>query len=377
MSLQDIIVVTTIFEPKFLAGYLDSIEKFGRSKTTGIVVIIDKKTPASVAVACAEAKQKGFHVFCPTLSEQEELLAKWGAPADYIPYNTDNRRNIGFLLALELGCERMISIDDDNFCLPGNDFIGDHGIVGSIANGTETNSSDPWFNICSLLKTNVPQEIFARGFPYAAQRAQRSLSKSATPANRIGLNAGLWLDDPDVDALYRLSQRPSIVGTTGENVLLGNKTWSPINTQNTALIREAIAGYYYVRMGFALKGLTIDRFGDILSGYLVQKCLKHCGYAIRLGTPAVDHKRTTHNLFKDLYHELAGIVLIEEFVPWLQEVKLSGGSIAETYADLATRIGEKSSEFKGFIWDDGGRDFLLDLSKNMQTWLKLIQRIGL
>src|SRR5207253_1148142 len=107
-------------------------------------------------------------------------------------------------------------------------------------------------------------------------------------------------------------------------------------------------------------GMSIDRFGDILSGYLTQKCVKHLGEAIRVGTPIVDHRRTPHNLFKDLYHELAGIVLLEEFVPWLIAEQLEGTTYLDVYESLAEHIGQHASHFTGFIWNDGGQDFLRD-----------------
>jgi hypothetical protein len=192
----------------------------------------------------------------------------------------------------------------------------------------------------------------------------------------VAMNAGLWLDEPDVDAVYRLSRRPKITSFAGPNVILGPDVWSPINTQNTSLTREAALTYYYVRMGFQLQGLKIDRFGDILSGYLTQKVIKHLGHGIRVGTPVLDHRRTPHNLFKDLYHELAGIVLIEEFVPWLQEVKLSGTTPLATYAALADEMTAMASRPKGFVWDEGGREFVTATASLMQTWITLVQQFG-
>ena len=66
-----------------------------------------------------------------------------------------------------------------------------------------------------------------------------------------------------------------MISTNSKSLLLGENVWSPINTQNTALTREAAMTYYYVRMGYPLTGMRIDRYGDILSGYFIQKCVKH------------------------------------------------------------------------------------------------------
>ena len=378
MSRPTAIVATTIFEPKFLTGFQASLEAAGRLDETQLYVIIDRKTPPSVAVAAAAARERGFRVFCPSLEEQDAFLRKLGVPADFIPYNTDNRRNVGFLMALEAGCEVLISIDDDNFCLPGDDFVGGHHVVGRTSVDPVVKSSDAWFNICSLLEGGVGPEIFPRGFPYAAQRTPRQVQFDAETAPLdIAMNAGLWLDEPDVDAVYRLCRQPKIGRFAGPSVVLGPDVWSPINTQNTALTRSAALTYYYVRMGFRLQGLSIDRFGDILSGYLTQKVIKHLGQGIRVGTPILDHRRTPHNLFKDLYHELAGIVLIEEFVPWLMELRLTGATALEAYAALADEIAAVAAtkQFQGFVWDDGGRDFLKETAGLMQTWIQVVRRL--
>lgn len=396
------LVVTTIFEPTFLDGYLTALRTTELAGLTRVVIIPDRKTPASVGEAAAAARQNGLHVECPTLAEQEDFLRRLGVPQDFIPYDSDNRRNIGFLMALKQGCEVVISIDDDNYCLPASDFVGGHCIVGRSATDPMVCSSDGWFNICSLLQSTTGESgeklgetggaksgtvqggLFPRGFPYFAQRADRRVEfqdprpsfqkgKEASKLT-IAMNAGLWLDDPDVDAVSRLAKRPRIATFNGPSVALGPDVWSPINTQNTALTRQAALTYYYVRMGHLLQGLTIDRFGDILSGYLTQKCVKHLGQAIRVGTPIVEHRRTPHNLFKDLYYELAGIVLIEDFVPWLIAEPLEGGTYLDAYQSLAARMLDAAERFRGFIWDEGGRDFLRATARAMQTWAKLVRR---
>lgn len=374
-SRRTAIVVTTIFEPAFLCGYLQNLRRAERADTTTIYMIADRKTPASVAAAAESARGEGFDVRCPALDEQSRFLESIGAPAEFIPWNTDNRRNVGFLMALADGADVLISIDDDNFCRSETDFVGAHHVVGTACADPVVHTTDGWFNICDQLSGWDAGAVFARGFPYFAQRTRREITTGAPdPSLPIAMNAGLWLDDPDVDAIYRLCRRPSGTAFSGASVVLGPQTWSTINTQNTALTRDAALCYYYVRMGFALQGLRIDRFGDILSGYLTQKVVKHLGQGVRVGTPVVDHRRTQHNLFKDLYHELAGIVLIEEFVPWLIAVRLDGSTPLAAYASLAAQIADAAGTFRGFVWDDGGRDFLRETAALMTTWIRCVRR---
>jgi len=369
------IVVTTIFEPRFLDGYLSNIDKYGRRDSVEIIVIVDKKTPPSVEASCEIARNRGFRIECPSLNEQESFLAKFPSMQGRIPYNTDNRRNVGFLMALDHGAELLISIDDDNYCLDDSDFVGEHSVVGQTIDADESESSDGWFNLGSLLTTDVSSEIYPRGFPYFARKKSRDFV-SKTRKARVAMNAGLWLTDPDVDALSRIAIGPQVSAADPRSRFLGPRTWSPINTQNTGITRDAIAAYYYVRMGFDVGGLSIDRYGDILSGYLCQACVKARGEAIRIGSPVADHRRTPHNLFKDLYHELAGVVLLDDLLPWLTTTTLSGKTYAELYEHLADELQARSGSYRGFIWDQGGDGFLRDTARHMRAWLAAVALIG-
>jgi hypothetical protein len=370
------IVCTTIFEPKFVDGYLENIERHGRTANTDLIVIIDRKTPATVMEKCAEARRRGFRVECPSLDEQEAFLAKFPSMRGRIPYDTDNRRNVGFLMALDRGAELLISIDDDNFCLGDSDFVGEHAIAGETASFAPAESSDGWFNIGGKLATDTPVEIFPRGFPYTARRRARTLTAEAEQSARVAMNVGLWIGDPDVDALSRIAIGPRVSSADASPVFLGKRTWSPINTQNTAVARDLIAAYYYVRMGFSLGGLSIDRYGDIMSGYFCQACVKARGEAIRIGSPVADHIRTPHNLFKDLYHELAGIVILDDLLPWLMELPLTGSNYPELYLALADALDERAPSCRGFIWDQGGGAFLRDTADHMRAWIEAVRTVG-
>jgi hypothetical protein len=383
------IVTTTIFEPAFLAGYERSIRQGGWDRDTTLFVIPDRKTPASVAAAAADAARRGLDVRCPDLAAQDAFLASCAPAADFVPYDSDNRRNVGFLMALEAGCDVLISIDDDNYVPDGTDFVRGHldavgaDVQSCLAGGDIEISAGAWFNACEMLELATPAAIFPRGFPYKARRLQGEIpgpgagaGAAAPPEARVAINAGLWREDPDVDAVTRLALAPRVVAVRPPSVVLGPGVWAPINTQNTALSREAAEAYYYVRMGYAVGGLQLDRFGDILSGYFVQKCAKHLGETIRFGTPVVDHRRTPHDLLKDLYHELAGIALVEDLVPWLREVKLTGTGYRDAYGSLADCIDEGAGGFKGFFWESGGREFLRDIARHMRTWRRAIQSFG-
>lgn len=381
MSRRTDIVVTTIFEPAWLDGYLQNIREFGHDEEVTVRIICDRKTPKSVFEAAEAARVQGFQVDCPTLAQQSEYLKAVGVPDDLIPWDTDNRRNIGFLRSWANDAEVLISIDDDNYCIAGGgDFVGNHQVVGRAVSDTDTfhTPTAPWFNMCELLEDGIDIRTFPRGYPYSARSEDLAELRDLSPDERlaaVAVNAGLWIGDPDVDAITRLAIGPRVTSAAERSVILTPPTWSPINSQNTSLIGAAIPAYYYARMGYPLNGLRIDRFGDILSGYFLQKCAKHLGQVVRVGSPVADHRRSVHNLLQDLYFELAGIVIMEDFVPWLQSLELSGTTYFETYAALADALVSEANTFRGLVWDQGGRDFLVDTGLCMGQWLDAIVRI--
>jgi hypothetical protein len=192
----------------------------------------------------------------------------------------------------------------------------------------------------------------------------------------VRMNVGLWLQEPDLDAVTWLTAPVRATRFKGESFLLGNDTWSPINTQNTALHRDVIATYYFVRMGYPLAGMPIDRYGDIFSGYLSQACIRHLGHRIRVGTPVVDHKRNSHNYLLDAKGELAGILVLEPFSEWLHELKLEGSNYCEAYLSLADAIDHQVQYFSGSIWTDATRGYFHQMTFCMRKWVKVCRLIG-
>jgi glycosyltransferase involved in cell wall biosynthesis len=367
------VVLTTIFDSDILDAYLENFQQYGHLDTVQVIVIPDRKTPASIFPCCADLQKQGLKVACPTLSEQEKFLARLGPFSRLVPYNSDNRRNVGFLMAYERGSDFLISIDDDNFCLPGEDFIASHSVVcrgWQRFNAAESVSG--WLNVCEMLEVDPPYRVYPRGYPYRNRhRSEKIVFRTAEGS--IHLNAGLWIGEPDMDAISWLTAPVQAKSLKGNSVVLGANTWSPINTQNTALVREAIPAYYFVRMGYEMAGITMDRFGDIFSGYFIQACMRHLGNWIRVGTPVAEHRRNSHNYLNDAMKELPCIWLLEEITAWLREVKLEGSNYAETYLSLSYMLDDAVERFTGLLWTDSVRGYFHQMAYCMREWLRACQ----
>ena len=300
------IVITTIYK----YSVVDELLSY-----PNLYVIGDKKTPISVPQI--------------NLISQRDWLRDHPKLKSIIPYNTDARRNIGYLMALQDGADIVISMDDDNYPTGDiNEYIRQHSITGSLNKSQEIESSTKWFNICDILENDKKVNIYPRGFPYYARIENKIKVNIRT--RKIAINQGLWFESPDVDAITNLVANSSITGMATSSMILSKNTWSPINSQNTAVSKKAMYSYMFM-IGF-------KRFGDILQGYLARKCIDQMGEYVRYGTPLVNHRRNAHNYLKDMLAETPEMLMIEETLPWLRGMQLESKSYAECYNELASKL---------------------------------------
>ncbi|MBI2196470.1 hypothetical protein HYU45_02540 [Candidatus Daviesbacteria bacterium] len=370
------VVATSIYEGNFLETYVQKMTEEKVEDQTRLIIIPDRKTPKELYQKCKDIKRRGFNILCPTLDDQDEYLRKLGPIFNTVPYNSDSRRNVGYLMAYELGDEVIISIDDDNFPIKGKDFFKEHEVVGRGKHKSVTiQDSNGWFNICSLLNFSNPGVVYARGFPYFARFKQEKYTQKNSDVE-IHMNAGLWLKAPDVDAITWLGVKPNAISFKKKSLVLANKTWTPINTQNTSLNRAVIPSYWFVKMGYPISGLSIDRYGDIFSGFFAQACVKHLGFNIRVGSPIINHIRNTHNAIKDLNYEFMCVIVLEDILNWLTEVKLEGSSYAESYLSLASQMEDAVQKFDSFIWNAATRGYFHHLAYSMRIWVKTVKTLS-
>lgn len=377
MKTKAAIVLTTIFDPVVLENYFENMKKFGNLEDVQVFLVPDRKTPPSAYRRCDELRRRGLRVACPSFDEQEAFLRRVGLPPETIPYNSDNRRNVGYLMSLDTDADFVISVDDDNHYRPEEDFVSEHQAVckGPVLTKVVT-SETGWFNVCDSLAFDRPGPVYPRGFPYYARHRQANV-KVRDEVVEVHINAGLWLSDPDMDGISWLVNPVQAMEFLGNSFILDTSAWSPVNTQNTGLRREVVASYYFVRMGYSLGGLTIDRYGDIFSGYFAQACTKHLGGTVRIGTPIAKHLRNSHDYIKDASKEWACIVVLEDLLPWLtREIKLSGNNYCDVYESLSHELESAVEKFRGQCWTDAARSYFHDVAKCMRNWAEVCRSLG-
>lgn len=364
------IVLTTVNVPNLLMGYVNNFQKFG-FKDIGFIVIGDIPTPHKKAKEVIhKIKDMGFEAAYFDIPSQKRWLRKLPQIAKIIPYRTDNRRNIGFLMAAEKDTEIIIAIDDDNYATD-EDFGKYHSIVGKKATLPTITSTNGWFNPCTMLETDHGGLIYPRGYPFSKRYKEKYTFAQST--GQVAINMGLWTEDPDVDAVTHLANPTKILNMKSgyKSIMLSPGTFAPINTQNTAFHKKVLPCYYYILMNASLRGLKIDRYGDIWSGFLVKKAIDKMGERVTIGSPIVDHKRNSHNYLNDLKQELWGMTLTEEIVDWLESLQLESKDYFNIYLEMARELLKLKDRFQ----DYSIRKYLDKISQAMIIWVDACRKI--
>ncbi len=113
----------------------------------------------------------------------------------------------------------------------------------------------------------------------------------------VGVWQGLADEDPDVDAVYRLTNDVPCFFKKREPVVLSKGTVSPFNTQNT-LIRKELFPLMY------LPTYVTFRYTDILRGLIAQPIMWAKGFQLGFINATVIQKRNPHDYMKDFISEI-------------------------------------------------------------------------
>src|SRR5579864_3871639 len=104
------LVITTINVPTLLEEYADNFEKHGHLEHTSAIIVGDKKTPhEAVSRLASDLSRRGFDCLYLDIVAQEHYLKRFPELRPHIPYNSDNRRNVGYLMAVEKGADILVA----------------------------------------------------------------------------------------------------------------------------------------------------------------------------------------------------------------------------------------------------------------------------
>ena len=298
------LITTTIYVPKVLELYRSF------NKDVSIFVAGDKKTPHTDTRKFVEGLGNSIYY---SDSDQEKLGY---ASSALIGWNKIMRRNIALLEAIRSKSDIIISIDDDNLPVDKNYFSDIAAILSKPFDGLKANSKSHWFNVGQFLGT----KIYHRGFPYSHRHTDLGIQLSAVRNGKVGVAAGLWLGDPDIDAMERITNRPTVYDisdTLRAGLAIDTSCLTPFNSQNTAYLAE-LAPLMMVL-------ISVGRYDDIWASYIAQRVMSEYGYMVHFGKPLVWQERNQQNLWVNLRDELYGMENTEQFCQDLVQCNLSSG----------------------------------------------------
>jgi hypothetical protein len=205
----------------------------------------------------------------------------------------------GYLYAIQQGADIIADTDDDNIPLENWGKIEFQGEYQTIPNNSG------YVNVYSYFSS---KKIWPRGFPLKLINSAppRDITKSH---QQIGIWQYLADREPDVDAIYRLVIGKELVFDKRPEIVLGEGTISPFNSQNTFFRKEFFSLLY-------LPSFVTFRFTDILRGLVAQPILWTQNYRLAFGGATVYQDRNEHDFLKDFESEIP-VYLYGERVPAL------------------------------------------------------------
>jgi hypothetical protein len=132
------------------------------------------------------------------------------------------------------------------------------------------------------------------------------------------IQQGLADENPDVDAIYRLTLPLPVKFTRKRNIALGFNSVCPFNSQNTTWFKEAFPLLY-------LPSHCSFRMTDVWRSFVAQRIAWTCGWSILFHSSNVIQVRNSHNLIDDLNEEFAGYTKNPQIVDNLRSLRLKEG----------------------------------------------------
>ena len=228
--------------------------------------------------------------------------------ATLIPDKHYSKKNIAYLKAIKNGSNIIIETDDDN--IPLAEFWENRS--ETINGHVLTNKS--WVNVYNYFSDT---NIWPRGFSLKHLTNQipalTDLEERYCPVQQ-----SLADENPDVDAIYRLTLKLPIYFNKHDSIILAENTICPFNSQNTTWFKEAFALLY-------LPSYCSYRMTDIWRSFVTQRILWTCDWNLSFHNATVYQKRNDHDLMKDFEDEISGYVNNESIMNDLINLDLKQG----------------------------------------------------
>ena len=273
MSATNYVVITSINPPT------KAVDSFSQLQNWQTIVVGDRKTP--------EPWQWPNVIF---IGVEQQIELPFLVYRD-LSWNHYSRKMLGYLIAISQGATVIFDTDDDN--IPKSEWhVPPFDLVAEVLS-----CDSRWVNIYRRF-SDLP--IWPRGFPLKRLLRDDSLPTSGVLTKRA-VKVGVWQaladGDPDVDAIYRLTDNTPCYFDDRAPVVLAPGTACPFNSQVTAFRRELFPLLY-------IPSTVTFRFTDILRGLIAQPIMWAAGYSMGFLGATVVQERNAHDYLKDFESEI-------------------------------------------------------------------------
>lgn len=344
-------VVTTINEPT------EAVLQHAKFKPDWCLIVVgDIKSPENYHIPSCDT--------CVYLDKhaQIEYLKLFEEFGNRTPWNHFGRKNVGYLYAIHHGAQRIWDFDDDNQLIGKMiEFPNHHDHVEIVHLSQHGIIINPYIHMNA---STFP--IWPRGFPIQDVREKTLFNFNTHKLSHlldisIVVLQSLADHDPDVDAIYRMTQPIPVVFQPHHDkkrniLIIPQTTFVPINAQSCLFDIDA---FWMLLLPVSIHG----RVSDIWRGYLGQRILHETGHHVAFSSPFVIQNRNVHSYIKDFDAELPLYQETSALVHFLHHYNTKHDHLPGLYESLLVGMFER-----GFIEET---DVLLG-----QMWIQSLYHIG-
>lgn len=288
------LVLTTINKPN---KNIKIFSQKSSKKKWKFLVIGDIKTPNNYKISYGD-----FY----SINSQKKLSFKF---AKICPHNSYTRKNIGYLLAMKNKSDVIIETDDDN--CPKNNFFKEINLTHHV----RELAGSKWENIYLNFISN--KNIWPRGLPLnSIFNKPKYLNKRIN--DKFYLQQGVCEGNPDVDAIFRLTNSKINISFKNNLKFSLGKCLSPFNSQNTIWFKKIFPLMY-------LPVTCTMRATDIWRSLIALIILGNDNKKILFFGTTMHQKRNEHNLMNDFEQEISIYLNSNKIIEILKKVKIKKG----------------------------------------------------
>lgn len=308
-------VTTTISPPG------EALQLLAATRDFCLCVVLDRKSPIPYNLA---GGSNNVVILTP---EDQELLPL--RTAKLLPWNSFGRKNLGYLYAVAHGGGMIFDFDDDNI-------VKDIEAVKRFLGVLTVRKVSCTSKVYNVYRDFGLHWVWPRGFPLDKVKVGKHSVEVCYEKGWYNVTAAVLQSladvDPDLDAIFRLTQKFPLFFHHTQPTSPWPGTYTPFNAQATIFTREAFYGMF-------LPITVHGRVSDIWRSYILQRVFKETRQSLVFTAPFVYQYRNAHDYLADFQSELTLYEKSGVLVDLLDEMKiLSDRTPIEMVQDIMVHL---------------------------------------